>query len=91
MDTRAPIIGWGTGEPGLKNFFRVLGRKGRMPVTLHLLGPSRRMPTASPARAAHDAIAGRWRLPVWRRLAYRPAKVMTSPPKPSGSRASAAK
>ena len=34
----APVIGWGTGEPGLKNFFRVLGRKGRMPVTIHVLG-----------------------------------------------------
>jgi 1-acyl-sn-glycerol-3-phosphate acyltransferase len=54
----APIIGWGTGEPGLKNFFRVLGRKGRMPVTLHLLGAI--PPDADRkllARAAHDAIA----------------------------------
>jgi lyso-ornithine lipid O-acyltransferase len=54
----APIIGWGTGEPGLKNFFRVLGRKGRMPVTIHLLGaippdPDRKLL----ARSAHDAIA----------------------------------
>jgi 1-acyl-sn-glycerol-3-phosphate acyltransferase len=54
----APIIGWGTGEPGLRNFFRVLGRKGRTPVTVHLL------PAISPdpdrkrmARAAHDSIA----------------------------------
>lgn len=54
----APAIGWGTGEPGLKNFFRVLGRKGRMPVTVHLL------PAIPPdadrkilARDAHDAIA----------------------------------
>ena len=54
----APVIGWGTGEPGLKNFFRVLGRKGRMPVTLHLLpaippDPDRKVL----ARAAHDSIA----------------------------------
>jgi len=54
----APIIGWGTGEPGLQNFLRVLGRKGRMPVTIHLLGaippdPDRKVL----ARSAHDAIA----------------------------------
>ena len=54
----APVIGWGTGEPGLKNFFRVLGRKGRMPVVVHLLpaippDPDRKVL----ARAAHDAIA----------------------------------
>ena len=54
----APIIGWGTGEPGLANFFRVLGRKGRMPVVIHLLPaippePDRKLL----ARAAHDAIA----------------------------------
>ena len=54
----APVIGWGTGEPGLKNFFRVLGRKGRMRVTVHLLGaippdPDRKVL----ARSAHDAIA----------------------------------
>ena len=54
----APIIGWGTGEPGLKNFFRVLGRKGRFPVVVHLLhaippDPDRKVL----ARSAHDAIA----------------------------------
>ena len=54
----APVIGWGTGEPGLDNFFRVLGRKGRMRVTVHLLpalppDPDRKVL----ARAAHDAIA----------------------------------
>jgi 1-acyl-sn-glycerol-3-phosphate acyltransferase len=53
-----PIIGWGTGEPGLDNFFRVLGRKGRFPVVIHLLGsippdPDRKVL----ANAAHDAIA----------------------------------
>jgi 1-acyl-sn-glycerol-3-phosphate acyltransferase len=54
----APVIGWGTGEPGLANFLRVLGRKGRIPVTINLL------PAIAPepdrkilARTAHDAIA----------------------------------
>ena len=54
----APIIGWGTGEPGLANVLRVLGRKGRLPVTVCIL------PAIAPeadrkllARAAHDAIA----------------------------------
>lgn len=54
----APVIGWGTGEPGLANFFRVLGRQGRIPVVVRLL-PA--MPPVSDrkllARAAHDAIA----------------------------------
>ena len=54
----APIIGWGTGEPGLKNFFRVLGHKGRFLVTIHLLpaippDPDRKVL----ARKSHDAIA----------------------------------
>jgi lyso-ornithine lipid O-acyltransferase len=54
----APIIGWGTGEPGIANFFRVLGRKGRFPVVVRLLHsippePDRKIL----ARAAHDAIA----------------------------------
>ena len=54
----APVIGWGTGEPGLANFLRVLGLKGRFPVTVRLLGsipphPDRKVM----ARAAHDAIA----------------------------------
>ena len=34
----APVIGWGTGEPGIANFLRVLGLKGRFPVTVRLLG-----------------------------------------------------
>ena len=54
----APLIGWGAGEPGLRNFFRVLGRKGRFPVIVHLL---RAIPPDADrkvlARAAHDAIA----------------------------------
>ncbi|MCL6684391.1 lysophospholipid acyltransferase family protein [Sphingomonas alba] len=54
----ASIIGWGTGEPGLQNFFRVLGLKGRHTVTLHMLpalppDPDRKLL----ARHAHDAIA----------------------------------
>ncbi len=54
----APVIGWGTGEPGVANFLRVLGRKGRFPVSIHLLGPI--APEADRkllARHAHDAIA----------------------------------
>lgn len=55
----APVIGWGTGEPGMENFLRVLGRKGRFQVVVHLLGaippePDRKVL----ARLAHDAIAG---------------------------------
>ena len=54
----APVIGWGTGEPGVANFIRVLGRKGRIPVTIRLLSaippdPDRKVL----AGAAHDAIA----------------------------------
>lgn len=54
----APVIGWGTGEPGIANALRVLGLKGRFPVTIRLLGaippdPDRKVM----ARAAHDAIA----------------------------------
>ena len=54
----APIIGWGTGEPGITNFLRVLGRKGRFPVVVRLLGAI--PPDADRkrlARSAHDAIA----------------------------------
>jgi len=54
----APVIGWGTGEPGLDNFFRVLGRKGRFPLIIHLLGAIPPEPDRKRlARAAHDAIA----------------------------------
>ena len=54
----APVIGWGTGEPGLANFLRVLGRMGRFPVVVRLLpaippDPDRKRL----AGAAHDAIA----------------------------------
>ena len=54
----APIIGWGTGEPGIANFLRVLGLKGRFPVTVRLLGSIPPEPDRKAmARAAHDAIA----------------------------------
>src|SRR5690606_8617035 len=54
----ATRIGWGTGEPGMVNFLRVLGRKGRFPVVVRLLGaippdPDRKLL----ARATHDATA----------------------------------
>jgi 1-acyl-sn-glycerol-3-phosphate acyltransferase len=53
-----PIIGWGTGEPGLANFFRVLGRKGRFPVVVRLLHSIPPEPDRKRlALAAHDAIA----------------------------------
>ncbi len=53
-----PVIGWGTGEPGVANFLRVLGRKGRIPVTVHLLPALPQSPDRKElARLAHDAIA----------------------------------
>jgi 1-acyl-sn-glycerol-3-phosphate acyltransferase len=54
----APVIGWGTGEPGIANALRVLGLKGRFVVTVRLLGamaPERDRKLL--AKAAHDAIA----------------------------------
>lgn len=54
----ARTIGWGTGERGVANFFRVLGRKGRIPVTVHLLSALAPSPDRKQlAKAAHDAIA----------------------------------
>lgn len=54
----APLIGWGTGEPGLANFLRVLGRKGRFAVVVRLLPATPPEPDRKRlARAAHDAIA----------------------------------
>ena len=54
----APVIGWGTGEPGIANVLRVLGRKGRFPVIIRLLGAIPPDPDRKElARAAHDAIA----------------------------------
>jgi 1-acyl-sn-glycerol-3-phosphate acyltransferase len=53
-----PVIGWGKGEPGLANFMRVLGRRGRFPVTVHMLGAIPPDPDRKRlALAAHDAIA----------------------------------
>jgi lyso-ornithine lipid O-acyltransferase len=53
-----PVIGWGTGEPGVANFLRVLGRRGRIPVTVHLLPALPPSPDRKQlAKLAHDAIA----------------------------------
>ena len=54
----APLIAWGTGEPTMTNVLRILGRKGRFPVTVRLLASIRPEPDRKAmARAAHDAIA----------------------------------
>ena len=54
----AQKIGWGTGEAGIANFLRVMGRGGRIPVTVHLLPALPPSPDRKElARAAHDAIA----------------------------------
>ena len=46
------------GEPGLANLKRILGRKGRMPVTVHFLPPlSRALDRKAMALAAREAIA----------------------------------
>lgn len=55
---RASVLGWAPGEHGLDNALRILGRKGRLPVTVRLLdaivpSPDRKII----ARAAHDAVA----------------------------------
>lgn len=55
---RGGELAWAPGEPGLTNFLRVLGQRGRRPVTVRLLGPLQ--PSADRkalASAAHDAIA----------------------------------
>ena len=44
-------------EAGLDNVRRILGRKGRLPVTVHLLAPlSRELDRKALAQAAHDAV-----------------------------------
>jgi 1-acyl-sn-glycerol-3-phosphate acyltransferase len=44
-------------EPGLDNVRRILGRKGQLPVTVHLLPPlSRDLDRKAMAQAAHAAI-----------------------------------
>ncbi|MEO8142533.1 MAG: lysophospholipid acyltransferase family protein, partial [Sphingomicrobium sp.] len=55
---RASVLGWAPGEHGLDNALRILGRKGRLPVTVRLLEPLAASPDRKMiARAAHDAIA----------------------------------
>ena len=54
----APFVAWRPGEPGLAHFLRVLGRKGRFPVTVDLLGAVPPDPDRKRlARAAHDSVA----------------------------------
>ena len=52
-------LGWGPGEHGIDNALRLLGRRGRIPVTVRLLDP---LPPSSDRKAlaaqAHDSIAG---------------------------------
>lgn len=54
----SPEFGWPQGESGKSNFLRMIGRRGTVSVTLHLLPP---LPSIDGrkqlARAAHDAIA----------------------------------
>ncbi len=55
---RAQVLGWAPGEHGLDNALRILGRKGRLPVTVRLLAPLAPSPDRKIiARAAHDAVA----------------------------------
>ena len=54
----AHVLGWAPDEHGLDNALRVLGRKGRLPVTVRLLAPLAPSPDRKIiARAAHDAVA----------------------------------
>ena len=53
-----PELSWGPGEHGIANAVRLLGRRGRIPVTVRLLDPL--APTADRkalARQAHDSVA----------------------------------
>ena len=55
---RAHVLGWAPGEHGMDNALRILGRKGRLPVTVRLLEPIAPSPDRKIiARAAHDAVA----------------------------------
>ena len=55
---RAHVLGWAPGEHGLDNALRILGRKGRLPVTVRLLEPIAPSPNRKIiAREAHDAVA----------------------------------
>ena len=54
----AHVLGWAPGEHGVDNALRILGRKGRLPVTVRLLAPLAPSPDRKIiARAAHDAVA----------------------------------
>ncbi|MEP7315454.1 MAG: lysophospholipid acyltransferase family protein [Sphingomicrobium sp.] len=54
----ALLFVWAPGEHGLDNFLRILGRKGRIPVTVRVLDPmTGHCDRKALARAAHDAIA----------------------------------
>jgi 1-acyl-sn-glycerol-3-phosphate acyltransferase len=58
-DARAEVA-WFDDEPGLENVWRLLGRRGTLPVTLHLLAPLERTGDRKQlAREARDAIAQR--------------------------------
>ncbi|MES2903675.1 MAG: lysophospholipid acyltransferase family protein [Pseudomonadota bacterium] len=55
---RAHMLGWAPGEHGLDNALRILGRRGRLPVTVRLLEPLDPSPDRKIiARAAHDRVA----------------------------------
>ncbi len=54
----ARLFAWGPGEHGVDNFLRILGRKGRLPVTVRVLAPLHgHFDRKALAKAAHDAIA----------------------------------
>lgn len=54
----AHVLAWAPGEHGVDNALRILGRKGRLPVTVRLLAPISPSPDRKAiARAAHDVIA----------------------------------
>ena len=51
-------LAWARGEHGMANALRILGRKGRMAVTVHFLPPlDPALDRKAMARAAHDAVA----------------------------------
>ncbi|MCY7280205.1 MAG: 1-acyl-sn-glycerol-3-phosphate acyltransferase [Sphingomonas bacterium] len=54
----AHVLSWSPGEHGLDNALRILGRKGRLGVTVRLLGPiAPSLDRKVIARAAHDMVA----------------------------------
>lgn len=55
---RAGDLSWSPGEGGLGNFLKVLGMRGRLPVTVRVLDPLPALADRKAlARAAHDAVA----------------------------------